>query len=145
MLPIDIELAREEESNNSGAHIYLYFCNSGNIWIAYGYSAYALRLLVKDRGYDSLTAFSVRLQMPCTVVSDYVIKAIKNGCEIEQKSKERLLLFLDEAIAEADYTHWANKVNQASASKELNISTPVSDLVPKDEFITDGMSSFARC
>ena len=83
--------------------------------------------------------------MPCTVVSDYVISAIKKSCKIKQESSERLLLLLDEAISDADYTCWAEKINRTRTVKEKNISTPVSASVPKDEFITDGMSSLARC
>ena len=144
MLPVNVELVRADESLNSGAHIYLYFCNGGNIWIAYGYSAYALRLLVKSHGYDSLRAFSDRLQMPCTVVSDYVINIVKETCKIEQESDDRLLLVLDEVVSDADYTRWVNKINQMKDLKELKTATPVSALVPKDKFIADGMSSFAR-
>ena len=145
MLPINVELVKNDECSNNGAHVYLYFCNGGNIWIAYGYSAYALRLLVKDRGYDSLRAFSDRLQMPCTVVSDYVINIVKSSCDIEQESSKRLHLILDSPISEADYTRWVNKINQMKGIKDMNISTPVSAFVPKDQFITDGMSSLARC
>jgi lipopolysaccharide/colanic/teichoic acid biosynthesis glycosyltransferase len=145
MLPVEISRVQNDESLNDGSCVNMYYHDESAVWVAYGRSAYALRLLVKRNGYDCLRAFSNRLQLPCTVVSDYVIRLLGIQCQFEcETDGSRMQLQLQEPFVEGDYKRWVIKISQSKIIDPLQIKTPVSDLVPKDEFIYDSMSSFAR-
>ena len=66
---MDLNLVVKNEATNKGLQIFLYLSDISGQRIAYGLSAYALRLYVKAQGYDSLRAYTTELNMPCTVVS----------------------------------------------------------------------------
>lgn len=133
------------EQNNPGNRIYLYYNDSSNVWIAYGRSAYALRLYVKSHGCDNLRSFSPRLHLPCTVVGPETVKRMRATQSVVAESQSELQLEMPRTIDMNDYLRWASKLEQEDAAPNpLTITTLVSGLVPKDRFIPDGMSAFAR-
>ena len=52
-----------EQANNRST-IHLYYSEEMHSWISYGYSAYSMRMLAKERGVDTLHGFSTQKQMP---------------------------------------------------------------------------------
>ena len=145
MLPVETAKVQDDELLNDGSCINVYFHEDSAIWIAYGRSAYALRSFVKQNGYDSLRAFSERLQMPCTVVSDYVLKLLRKQYSFDvEKDGARLRLIVGKPIPEDDYLRWIDKIRRSKTISLSKIKTPVGDSVPKDEYIYDAMSSWAR-
>ncbi len=145
MLPIDASAVKRDEELNDGSCINLYFHEEWAAWIAYARSAYTLRLLAKRGDCDCIRIFSDRLQMPCTMISDGVLQALKAHFSICSEAKPfGLVLRVDGSFSENDYIHWVDKIRQAKSLSHEEIVTPVHELVAKDEFIPDGMSSWSR-
>ena len=86
MLPVDSNVVKHGELSNDGSRIHLYFDKNSSVWMAYGASAYSLRLYVKRMGYDCLWGFSDTLQMPCTLVNDDTVKCIVKELGVEQRN-----------------------------------------------------------
>ncbi len=145
MLPIDSEMVKKDESSNDGMHIHLYFDASSSVWMAYGESAYQLRLLMKRMGYECLRGFSDALQMPCTLINEDAMRLITEQLKVEScQPKLYACLLASQSFDAGDYLRWVEKLRQVKTIDSSKIATPVSKFVPKDEFIPDGMSSWIR-
>ena len=145
MLPVDAQEVKRSEGANNGMHINLYFDKNSSVWIAYGFSAYQLRMFVKRAGYDCLRGFSDALQMPCTLVDGDTIKRIMRELKVEEsKDNAYLRLSANLDFDNGDYIRWVDKLRQVKGLAGAKIETPVSEFVPKDVYIPDGMSAFSR-
>ena len=145
MLPVDSKEVRKSEGANDGMHINLYFDKNSSVWIAYGFSAYQLRLFVKRVGYDCLRGFSDGLQMPCTLVNSDTVKRIMEDLTVEQcRENSYICLLANVNFDNGDYLRWVDKLRQAGGVAGAKVETPISKFVPKDAYIPDGMSAFAR-
>ena len=135
----------QTEQSNDGSRIYLYLHANDSVWIAYGPSAYALRIYVKAHGYDSLRGYSKRLQMPCTVVNDTTVKKMCLSEPIVCESDRELAFSCECSFDFRDYVHWMTELQEERAEPApIAVSTPISPHVPKDRFIPDNMSAFTR-
>lgn len=135
------------EYRNDGSSLHLYFLDSIDAWVAYGLSAYGLRLFVKTEGSSSLRGFSKKLQMPCTLVGKVTIPMLlQHANALQEVSDSHVHVRLPDAVDKSAYARWSDKLrNQHPRCEEdIEVSTPVSKYVPKDRFIPDGMSSFSR-
>lgn len=144
---MDFNLVKANEATNKGMTIFLYLSDVSGQWVAYGQSAYALRLYVKAQGYDSLRAYSAELNMPCTVVSNKTVNSLRHELKIvgEQENSQVTFESKDEFDFEK-YLMWMEKLQKESEIGEhtISIQTLVSDKVPRGVFIPDGMSDVAR-
>lgn len=144
---MDFNTIHTHETANKGLNIYLYLSDVSGQWVAYGQSAYALRLYVKSQGYDSLRAYASELKMPCTVVSHKTVKSLRSELKIIDESAGEMVAFeVDRAADFEKYLMWTEKLSREDLIGEhtISVKTLVSDKVPKGVFIEDGMSSFAR-
>ena len=144
---MDFNLVKANEATNKGMTIFLYLSDVSGQWVAYGQSAYALRLYVKAQGYDSLRAYSAELNMPCTVVSNKTVNSLRHELKIVGEQGNSQVTF--EAKDEFDfekYLMWMEKLQKESEIGEhtISVQTLVSDKVPRGVFIPDGMSDVAR-
>lgn len=139
-------LITELEAVNSGNLIYLYHKNQASVWSAYGPSAYALRLYTKINSIESLRSFNKNLELPRTTISDMAYtKLLQTGIEIIDKKDKYILFKLSQSFPWDDYLKWCERLQYEATHPELIfVETPVSRFVPKDRFISDGMSSFSR-
>ena len=133
------------EQTNPGNLIHLYYNDTSNVWTAYGCSAYALRLYVKSHGYDNLRGYSRLVHMPCTVVGPETVKRMRTSVTITAEKEDYLTFTMLDSFDQGDYIRWSSKLEQEDAVPHpIQITTLVSGYVPKDRFIPDGMSAFAR-
>lgn len=140
------ELITSNETQNNYSTIHMYFNEEMHSWIAYGYSAYSLRLIIKIKFIDSIRGFSTTMQMPYTVVNKDVLKKLSKYYNIAQgNNSEHYIITVPNEFDPNDYKRWVNKLKEELAAKGgFDTQTHISHLVPKDEFIKDGMSSFSR-
>lgn len=144
---MDLNLVKTNEATNKGVTIFLYLSDVSGQWVAYGQSAYALRLYVKAQGYDSLRAYSAELNMPCTVVSNKTAKSLRHELRIvDEQGNSRITFEVKEGFEYEKYLMWMEKLRKESEIGEhtISITTLVSDKVPRGVFIPDGMSDLAR-
>ena len=144
---MDLNLVKTNEATNKGMTIFLYLSDVSGQWVAYGQSAYALRLYVKAQGYDSLRAYSAELNMPCTVVSNKSAKSLRHELRIvDEQGNSRITFEVKEGFEYEKYLMWMEKLRKESEIGEhtISITTLVSDKVPRGVFIPDGMSDLAR-
>ena len=135
------------EYKNDGSFLHLYFNNLVDAWVAYGLSAYGLRLFVKSNGCGNLRGFSSELQLPCTLVDEKSItQLLQQAAVLQQITDSYLQVRMQDAVDMSAYVKWTNKLKDrhSKCDDDLNVDTPVSKYVPKDRFIPDGMSSFSR-
>lgn len=137
---------KKNEYKNDGTQVHLYYNPHIDMWAAYGRSAYSLRLYAKNRGYDSLRTFSSEFGMPCTVITNGVMKTIRQTIHIIHEVPKSSMHFQRiTPFPSEDYINWTAKLNHDEDLKTgLNIKTRVSEYVPRDRFIPDSMSSFSR-
>ncbi len=140
------ELITFNETQNNFSTVHLYFNEEMHSWIAYGYSAYALRLLIKSRNIDSIRGFSTTKQMPYTVVNKDLLKRLCDNYTVTKgENSEHYIISLDTEFDPNDYKRWIYKLKEElEKNGGFDTQTHISHLVPKDKFIKDGMSSFAR-
>lgn len=139
------ELITFNETQNDYSTIHLYFNEEMHSWIAYGYSAYSLRLIIKRRSIDSLRGFSTTMQMPYTVVNKDVLKKLCADNPVKKIEDEYYVVSASEEFDPNDYKRWVNKLREElAANGGFNTQTHISHLVPKDKFIKDGMSAVSR-
>lgn len=144
---MDLNLVVNNEATNVGLHIFLYLSDISGQWVAYGHSAYALRLYVKAQGYDSLRAFTKELNMPCTVVSHKTVKSLRHELKIiDEQGNDMVALEVKESFEYEKYLMWMEKLQRENEIGEhtISVQTLVSDKIPKGVFIPDGMSDFSR-
>jgi len=142
---MNAEIVQSNENQNDGTLIHLFYTESLDMWVAYGYSAYALRLYVKARGRDNLRSFSYTLQLPCTIVGNETIKEMRKTVAIKEEQEDYLIFAHLKPFDKTDYLRWMDKLRHERGQKEVMIiDTPVSQYVSKDTFILDGMSAFSR-
>lgn len=144
---MDLNLVKTNEATNKGMTIFLYLSDVSGQWVAYGQSAYALRLYVKAQGYDSLRAYSAELNMPCTVVSNKTAKSLRHELRIvDEQGNSRITFEVKVGFEYEKYLMWMEKLRKESEIGEhtISITTLVSDKVPRGVFIPDGMSDLAR-
>ena len=134
------------EKTNEGLDIHMYYDESAGVWMSYGYSAYALRLSVKSVGLDNLRTYSPDLELPCTKVGSMAVKRVKGVVQVlDEQPKAYMHCRVEQAFEMEDYAHWVERLKEEKSRKEaLWVETPVSKFVPKDRYIRDNMSSFAR-
>lgn len=135
------------EYKNDGSFLHLYFNKLVDAWVAYGLSAYGLRLFVKTNGCGNLRGFSKELQLPCTLVDEKTITQLLQQAAVLQQITDSYLQFrMQDAVDMSAYMKWTNKLKgqHSRCNDDLSVETPISKYVPKDRFIPDGMSSFSR-
>ena len=143
---MDYSVIFNNENHNDGSFAHCYFNTRYGTWLAYGKSAYALRLLVKSAGDDNLRSYSRELDMPCSMVGDDTIKRIKKITDVYNEAENiYICLQLDSAINIESYNNWRDKLkDERNKRTEMWVDTPVSKYIPRGEYIADGMSGFAR-
>lgn len=129
------ELVRLNEISNKGNTVHLYWNEELELWLAYGYSAYSLRLLVKSNGLDSLRKYSEIMNMPVTMVDHTVLTEIFG--KDSKASDSYLRLNVIREFTDEDYILWDLKLKEGVQLSKLN-------RVKADVFIKDNMSSFTR-
>ena len=135
------------ESKNDGERIYLYLSTVSGQWVAYGKSAYALRLWVNAQHKDSLRSYSPEMKMPCVAVSRFTVNDMRKAVPIADEQEGKMIMFeFQHKYQFEDYLQWVDKLAKEDAKGEriINIHTSVSDKVPKGVFIKDGMNSVER-
>lgn len=143
---MDFSVIFNNENRNDGSFAHCYFNSRYGTWLAYGKSAYALRLLVKSAGDDNLRSYSKELEMPCSMVGDDTIKRVKNISPVYNEVENVYICFQPKSpIDIEDYNNWERKLrDEGDKRTQLWVDTPVSRYIPRGEYIADGMSSFAR-
>ncbi len=140
------------ETQNDGSVIHLYYNPQVGVWTAYGLSAYGLRLFGKTHRQDNPRGFSEDMQMPCTIADKFTIDKLFRVIGTELRRDESYLQFkLKHRVNPDAYTKWTNKLKNKDVEVEVakdeltaHDTLPGLGLVPKNEYIKDGMSSFAR-
>lgn len=143
---MNAELITLNETKNKFSTIHLYFNEEMHSWIAYGHSAYLLRLIIKQRFIDSIRGFSTTMQMPYTVVNKDVQKKLSAAYNVSKgDDNSHCIISVSMQIDVNDYERWVGKLKEElAANGGFDTQTHISHLVPKDEFIKDGMSAFSR-
>lgn len=132
---MNIDKIKNIETKNDGGKIYLYRSAVGGQWVAYGLSAYALRLWTKAQSRDSLRSFSTELEMPCVVVSSFAVNdMMKCRPVVEQIDDEMVVLEAEHRFEQTDYERWVKKLRDEHHQSNDN----------ELAFIKDGMNAFER-
>lgn len=143
---MNTEIIIKNEQTNNLSTVHLYFNEEMHSWIAYGYSAYALRLLIKAKNIESIRGFSTTKQMPYTVVNKDVLKRLcENLFVTKGDNDEHYIVRTNGEFDPNDYKRWVYKLKEElEKNGGFDTQTHISHLVPKDKFIKDGMNGFAR-
>lgn len=137
------EIFTLQECSNDTSTIHLHFDATSNVWVCFGYSAYALNLAVRNRHLSYLASYSTQLMMPCVIVDkptvDYLCKSAVVLLHESTYIKIRSLRPFDVN----DYSDWAKNL-KARADNAVLTRSPSSSMTCHDEYIRDNMSSFER-
>lgn len=135
------------ECQNDGTCIFAYSLKEMNAWIAYGFSAFYLHLLIKSNSWkNTFQNYSAARQMPYIIIDEEAIRHLIEEQSVEQIIKEGVLFIrMTDAIDKDAYSQWASILHhKPSDTNKIIVRTRVSDFVPKNKYIADNMSSFSR-
>ena len=135
------QIISREKANNQNT-IYAFYNEMSYTWVAYGYSAYALRLIVKENNKECFRGFSPEYDLPYVVVDNNILRKIfaDTGETITVFDKD-VTLHVSRTFDVIEYDKWVHRLkDEQENSSKLSVCTPVSHMVPKDKFIKDGMS-----
>lgn len=139
------KIIKERELKNDNTHIHIYRMSHVDTWVAVGYSAYSLRLVMKAYHFDSLKAYSQEVNLPCTMISNNEMKALREILTITADEEDYIGFVTKKGFKEQDYIRWVDEINYENKElKAIEVHTRVSHKVPKGVFIPDSMSAFAR-
>ena len=144
---MDVEAITRNEGANDGTRIFLYLSPVSGQWVAYGLSAYALRLWVNAQKKDSLRSYSSEMKLACVAVSRFTLDDMRKSVKIVNEQEGEMLVFeVERSFIYEDYLQWVDKLAKEDEKGEriIDIHTTVSDKVPKGVFIKDNMTSFER-
>lgn len=137
-MEINKELIQSNESGNNGETIHLYRNEELGIWMAYGFSAYSLRLLIKSKGYDSVRKYSHSLNMPLTMADDSVLMDLYHAEYESAGSDSYFKVSFVREYTDEDYFDWKIKL------KEIQDANSIERNGSADIYIKDNMSTFSR-
>ena len=141
------EIIHQNENRNDGSQIHLYYDSKFDTWIAYGLSAYQLRLFVKENyWHNNVRDFSQSLQLPYTMIDQKGYEALLRypGAKYSQEPNYTFVTISTTVNIEA-YNKWAFKLqHRPSTANDIVVKTHVSHLVPKSGFISDNMTNISR-
>lgn len=134
----------EQDDNHSTIH--LYYNNEMHSWISYGYSAYSLRMLMKERNVETLQGFSTVKQMPYTAVHRDIVRRMRHSLNVVSGEGDRhYIVSVDKKFDLSGYDDWTDNLHRLlEENGGFDTQTHVSSMVSKEEFIKDGMSSVSR-
>lgn len=142
---MNASIVLNNEKGNNGRFAHLYYDPEVGTWLAYGKSAYALRLMVKSAGHDNLRSYSNDLNIVCSMVGNTTIDKLCSTNRVHTHSDDYICLESLTTFDKGAYDRWAERLKSERATKQhMWIETSVSDKVPQDRHIADGMSVLAR-
>lgn len=141
------EIISQNECNNDGTRIHLY-CNSNfDAWIAYGLSAFQLRLFVKsNHWHNNFRDFSSTVQLPYTMIDTKVLSVLLQQPDVKcVQEHDYICITMPNAVSLEAYNKWSHKLqNKPVDDDDIVIETHVSQHVPRTGFIADNMSDVGR-
>ena len=82
------EFIKERELKNDNRHVYLYHLEEEHsIWIAYGYSAYSLKLFAMSHGVEYVRGYSSNVALPYTIVTREGMKRLRSYLPVIQEEE----------------------------------------------------------
>lgn len=143
---MDKELIIKKESGNDGSKMHLHYDGITGEWLAFGLSAYSLRLFCKSNGYACIRSWSKELSLPCTVAGGEVMHLIlKAAALVETETEDALSVQMPDCVDIDAYKKWYGKLSgRVSSDDDIIVMTPLSMYVPKNVFIADNMSAWTR-
>ncbi len=143
---VENEIITLNEVKNDGSIINLYFNDITGFWMSFGLSAFGLRLFGKSNGFNTIRCFSQTMQMPCTIVANDVISELMSvGVTSGHPTEVNFSVKMPDTVDKDTYAVWVAKLrDKGPAEGPIVVTTFVSKFLPRDQFIPDGMSSFAR-
>ena len=133
------------EKDNGYSTIHLHYSESDHLWIAYGHSAFSLRLFLNKNNIVNKRGLSSSLQLPYTQIDEKTLKILTDTIPANKVDEKHYVFNIGIEFDPNDYKRWVYRLNEEHlADGGFNITTHVSHLVPKEGFIKDGMSTFAR-
>ena len=135
----------EREKSNNGGVAHCYYNPEAGAWIAYGKSAYALRKMVKSAGYDNLRSYSYDFDIACSMVGNLTIEQLCQTNATLERDEQYICIKTTIEFDIISYENWVERLKQERENKrQMWVDTRISSELPKNEFIRDGMSTFAR-
>lgn len=143
---MDKELIISREKANNRKTVHAYYNHMSYTWIAYGFSAYLVNLRMKESLNDCIRGYSKEYELPYVVVDDKIFRKkfteLNNIITIFEKE---VTLEVTKSFEMREFDRWVQRLRQeVEGVSSIVVSTPVSHLVPKDKYIQDGMSGFAK-
>lgn len=140
---MNVKRILNNELSNSGKTIHLYHHPELSLWIAVHKSAYLLNRLL-DSIDDEIEGRLPILNVPLIVLDeDAVDKLIRIIRPRPQKRKNHIIVNVEEDFDEKDYKKWVEEL-LSMEKQPIEVSTPVSDRVPKDELIVHDISAMSK-
>ena len=133
------------EKDNGYSIIHLHYSKEDHAWIAFGHSAFSLRLLLNKENITNKRGINSELKLPYTQVDIVGFNYLKSIYSLNLVDEHYYILNSGTEFDPNDYKRWIYRLNEEQLVEgQFNITTHVSHLLPKEGFIKDGMSLFAR-
>ena len=113
--------------------------------MAYGKSAYALRRMVKQAGYDNLRSYSWDLDTACTMVGNLTLTELCQSHTTLEREAEYICIESQTEFDTKGYESWVTRLREEREQKRsMWVDTPVGNRLTRSQFIADAMSPAGR-
>lgn len=100
---LDKEKIRQQEEDNDGQSVYLYYDGMTGLYLAYGLSAYFTTLVV-----NPYVSYSEEMQMPVALLKrEHVLYLRQSLNKVEHVRNQFYVFRLKRRVGEAGYARWA--------------------------------------
>lgn len=105
---MDIQTIIQNEEQNDGSSVFLYYNDEVGFYTAYGFSAFLVSHIV-----DPVCSYSPCLQMPVALVSKPEILELRRSLKkVKHVEKSFYQFELRKAVGKTGYTRWANSLKK---------------------------------
>ena len=108
------EIITNNEVNNDGKSIHLYFNGLLGLYTVYGSSAYAL-----SKKTNVKVAYSESMQMPVVVINQEHLDELVKNLKVEKQKNGYYCLVNEAGIDENEYIEWVSKVSMGGEYRYL--------------------------
>ena len=143
---MDCSIINQKEAGNTGQTIHCHYHPESDTWIAYGKSAYALQHMIERADVVTIVKYSTELDMMSIKVGRGVLRDLCQSNNVAFTDRDSYICITSTTpFNTSDYENWAVSLKLESSQKGHSwVQTPVSDKLPREEFINDGMNTITR-
>lgn len=140
---MEISYIIRHEARNSGGSVYLFNDGKSSLWHAYGFSAYTVFNILRNKVKNFTPVFSEELYLPELTVEKEDLTLITKALGAPKNGKDLKLYSVDKAFNVESYHKWLHDLRGLELA-EVAYTSPAGMHINKNEYVADITSSTGK-